>query len=107
MCRRERPLSLGVALDFMSYVTSKVCVRAARGRLLRRGLSAGGFARLAAYVLAGVTDSLALVRLGRAEVANDRGHLPDLLLVVSADDDLGLRFGGDRDAGRRLVLDGV
>src|SRR5712664_3431480 len=38
--------------------------RAARGRSLGRGLAAGGLARLAAHVLTGVTDSLALVRLG-------------------------------------------
>src|SRR5690606_14931838 len=54
-------------------------------------------------LLAGVADTLALVRLGRTERADIRGDLADLLDVRALDDDLGLRGRFDRDAFGRDV----
>src|SRR5690606_36904184 len=50
-------------------------------------------------MLAGVTDALALVRLGRTELADDRRDLAHRLLVGARDPDLGLLGGGEGDAG--------
>src|SRR5262249_47042564 len=80
---------------------------ARRTRALRRSaLSRRGFigelpslllAFLAEDVLVRIPDALALVRLGRPEVADLGRHLPDLLLVDAGDDDLGRPRRGDRD----------
>src|SRR5262249_5556634 len=53
---------------------------------------------LAEDVLAGILDALALVRLGLAEGPDLGGHVPDLLSVDAADDDLGRLRHHDRDA---------
>src|SRR5579859_6054838 len=60
---------------------------------------------LAADLLAGVADALALVGLGRADLADARGHLADQLLVDPADADLGLAGRGEADAVGRLDVD--
>src|SRR5437867_8850066 len=126
MCRRGRPLSLGVAADFIalsqslivsaasfaaslvaSLVASFVASFASSPERLGRRLSARGLARLPPHVLADVPDPFSLVRLGRPEIADDRRDLANQLLVVSADHDARLRLRGDRDPLRRVVLDRV
>src|SRR6185437_10654465 len=51
-------------------------------------------------LLVGVAHALALVGLGRTDVADLRGHLSDLLAVDALDDDLGLARGLDGDSFR-------
>src|SRR6185437_3355332 len=51
-------------------------------------------------LLVGVAHALALVGLRRTDVADLRGHLPDLLAIDALDDDLGLARGLDGDAFR-------
>src|SRR5690242_18366354 len=58
-------------------------------------------------VLTGVTNALALVRLGLTIATDLGGHLADLLLVRALDQDLRLRRGLDRDALGRRVDDRV
>src|SRR5258707_12767052 len=60
---------------------------------------------LPADVLALVADALALVRLGRAHLADLGGDLSDLLLVDALDDDLVRRGDLERDAERRFLDD--
>src|ERR1700730_316952 len=60
---------------------------------------------LAAHVLAVVADALALVRLGRAALADLRGCLSHLLLVHALDDDLGVRGDLEGDPLGRLDHD--
>src|SRR6185312_7519808 len=48
-------------------------------------------------LLVGVTYALALVGLRRADIADLRGHLADLLPIDALDDDLGLARGFDGD----------
>src|SRR3954464_12968017 len=62
---------------------------------------------LAAHVLALVADPLALVRLGRAHLANLGGGLPDLLLVDALDDDLRVGRNLERDSLTRFHYDRV
>src|SRR6266545_2080250 len=62
---------------------------------------------LAADVLALVTDALALVRLGRAHLANLGRDLADLLLVDALDDDLRGYGHLEADALRRVDDDGM
>src|SRR5688500_3454951 len=57
---------------------------------------------LAADVLAGVADTLALVRLRLADLADVRGDLADLLLVDAAHDEAGRGLDLERDALGRL-----
>src|SRR5436305_5950489 len=64
-----------------------------RRRRASRTVRLGTLAHLPAHVLALVADALALVRLGRANLANLRGGLADDLLVGALDDDL--RRNGD------------
>src|SRR5262245_5988414 len=88
---------------------------ARRTRPLRRSaLSRRGFidelpslllAFLAEDVFAGVPDALALVWLGRPEVANLGRHLADLLLVDAGHHDLGRPRCRDRDAFRDRIDD--
>src|SRR5205823_4350527 len=65
------------------------------------------FTDLPADVLALVADALALVRLGRAHLANLRGDLADLLLRDPLDDDLGWHRHLERNALRGLDHDRV
>src|SRR5215470_1445244 len=88
---------------------------ARRTRALRRSaLSRRGFivplpslllAFLAEDVLAGVSDALALVGLGRPIAANLRRHLTDLLLVDAGHHDLGGLRRRDRDPLRDRIVD--
>src|SRR5450759_5264541 len=55
---------------------------------------------LAADLLAGVPNTLALVRLGLADLADVRSDLAHLLLVDATDRELGRALHGDRDACR-------
>src|SRR5919204_3709192 len=71
----------------------------APGRRGRAGCRSCALAHLARDVLALVADPLALVGLGRALLADDRGDLADLLLGVPLDD----HARGDR----HLELDAV
>src|SRR5262249_46723004 len=57
---------------------------------------------LAVHVLIGVADPLALVRLGRAALAQVGGDLPDELLIGPLDHDAGRLGHFERDAFRRL-----
>src|SRR4051794_23953800 len=83
-----------------------VDLSALRTRLRRssRGLSFEAItdllllALLAEDALVCIFDTLALVRLGTAELADFGGHLADLLLVDPAHDDLGRLGRLDRDA---------
>src|SRR5205807_9155822 len=67
----------------------------------------GTLADLPADVLALVADALALVRLGRAHLADLGGRLPDHLLVRALDEDLRRRRHLEGDALARLDRDGV
>src|SRR5215510_876171 len=88
---------------------------ARRTRALRRSaLSRRGFivelpslllAFLAEDVFAGVSDALALVGLGRAEIANFGRHLADPLLVDTGHHDLGRLRRRDRDSLRDRIDD--
>src|SRR3954470_17364572 len=62
---------------------------------------------LAADVLAGVPDALALVRLGLAELADVGGDLADQLLVDALDAEAGLVLDRERDAVGRVEDDRV
>src|SRR5579864_6770147 len=64
--------------------------------------SLAGFSELAPDPLALVANAFALVRLRRSNVANLGRHLPDALLVRSADRNLVGSFDGDADPLRRL-----
>ena len=55
---------------------------------------------LAADLLAGVPNTLALVRLGLADLADVRSDLANLLLVDATDRELGRALHGERDACR-------
>jgi hypothetical protein len=72
--------------------------------LLLTGLS--GLTEFLAHDFAFVANAFALVGLGRAQVANLRGDLPDALLVDSLDVDLGRALERERDAVRSFVRDG-
>ena len=61
---------------------------AALARFARRERAHAPLPDLPADVLALVADALALVRLGRAHLADLGGDLADLLLVDALDDDL-------------------
>src|SRR5438270_13537071 len=83
-----------------------------RTRLWRRSrpsltVKLGTLAHLPAHVLALVADALALVRLGRANLADLGRGLADHLLVGSLDDDLCRHGHLERDAGARLDRHGV
>src|SRR5207244_3473762 len=67
----------------------------------------GTLADLPADVLALVADALALVRLGRAHLADLGGRLPDHLLVRALDEDLRRRRHLEGDALARLDRDSV
>src|SRR6266571_470068 len=62
---------------------------------------------LAEDVFARVFDALALVGLGRPEIADLGRHLAHLLLVDAGDHDLGRARRGDLDAVRDRVADVV
>src|SRR4051794_13498463 len=62
---------------------------------------------LAQHALAGVTDALALVGLGLADLADVGGDLADRLLVDALHDDAGRRRHLERDAVGRLDRDRV
>src|SRR4051812_23632888 len=62
---------------------------------------------LPGHVLVRVPDALALVRLGRAHLADPRGDLADDLLGVALHDDLGRDGNLELDALRRLDRDRV
>src|SRR5262249_2409006 len=72
---------------------------------LHRPLPSLLLAFLAEDVFARIFDALALVGLGRPEVADFRGDLPDLLLVDTGDDDLGRFRRRDRDPVRDRIDD--
>src|SRR5215472_15110378 len=78
--------------------------RTRRWRRSRASLTVrlGTLANLSADVLALVADALALVRLGRANLADLGGRLTHHLLVRPLDDDLGRRGHLEADAGARL-----
>src|SRR5690606_28013335 len=65
---------------------------AVAGRRLSRSSSLTCLPRLAADVLSGVANALALVRLGGTDLAHVGSHLADQLLVDAGHRDLG-RFG--------------
>src|SRR4051812_30686154 len=77
--------------------------RTRRCRRFRASRTLGTLAHLPAHVLALVADALALVRLGRAHLANLGRGLADLLLVGALDDDLCRR--GDFELDTRARLD--
>src|SRR2546423_1336669 len=87
----------------------RTLARTRRCRRRRASLTVrlGTLADLSADVLALVADSLALVRLGRAHLANLGGRLADDLFVGSLDNDLRRRRDLEGDAGARLDHDGV
>src|SRR5690348_16209876 len=67
----------------------------------------GTFPDLSAHVLAFVADAFALVRLGRADLADLSGRLADHLLVRALDEDLRRRCHLEADPGARLDRDGM
>src|SRR3954447_12793403 len=75
------------------------------GLLLAADLA--GLAGLAADLLAGVANALALVGLGLARRPDPRGDLPDELLVDADDREAGRVLDLEADAGRRIDLDRV
>src|SRR5690348_12788382 len=83
--------------------------RTRRWRRSRASLTAtlGTLADLSPHVLAFVADALALVRLGRAHLADLGGRLADHLLVRSPDEDLRRSRHLEGDALARLDGDGV
>src|SRR5262249_14818801 len=83
--------------------------RTRRWRRRRASLTVrlGTLADLPAHVLALVADALALVRLGRAHLADLRGRLGVPLPVRSLYGDLRRSRHLERDAGARLDRDGV
>src|SRR5215475_4963806 len=83
--------------------------RTRRWRRRRASLTArlGTLPDLSPHVLALIADALALVRLGRANLADLGGGLADHLLVGSLDDHLGRRRHLEADAGARLHRDGM
>src|ERR1700753_3918787 len=82
----------------------RTLARTRRWRRRRASLTVrlGTLAELSADVLALVADALALVRLGRAHLADLGGRLADHLLVGSLDEDLGRGGHLEGDAGARL-----
>src|SRR5690349_14360496 len=83
--------------------------RTRRWRRRRASLTVrlGTLTDLSPHVLPFVADALALVGLGRANLADLGGRLADHLLVRSLDDDLGRRRHFERDAGAWLDRDRV
>src|SRR5881296_3923513 len=86
--------------------------RAARGKrdffmgaCLVGGLA--GLPGLAAHVFASVANAFALVRLGRADLANVGRDLPDLLPVDALDRDPGGTFDLELNAGGRRHVYGM
>src|SRR5665213_528433 len=82
----------------------RVRTRRARCWVVTRAESAMALLLLAFLApdhLAGVAHALALVGLGRANLADARGGLTDQLLVDAADLDLDRAGDGEADAGRR------
>ena len=80
---------------------SRMCARVLTARRRRRSFLRRNhffFALFEGDLLVGVAHALALVGLRRTDVADLRGHLPDLLAVDALDQDLGLARGLDRDA---------
>src|SRR5687767_11731313 len=75
--------------------------------IVRPRSGAGRLAGLASDALAFVLDALALVRLGRALLADVRRHLADENLVDAGDEHLGRALGREGDALGRGELDGV
>src|SRR3954453_9025771 len=74
---------------------------------MRSPWSLTGLSDLAADVLAGVTDALALVGLGLAELADVGGHLADELLVDARDAEPGRAVHREGDAGGGVEDDRV
>src|SRR6478672_11101582 len=89
--------------------TPRTFARTRRWRRRRPSLTVrlGTLAHLSPHVLAFVTDALALVRLGRAHLADLGGRLADHLLVRPLDEDLRWRRHLEGDAGARLDRHGV
>src|SRR5262245_1707854 len=85
----------------------RTLARTRRWRRRRASLTVrlGTLAHLSADVLALVADPFALVRLGRAHLADLGGRLADDLLVGSLDDDVGRSRDLEGDAGARLDRD--
>src|SRR3954469_17987131 len=83
--------------------------RTRRWRRRRASLTVrlGTLAYLAPHVLTFVADALALVRLGRAHLADLGGRLADHLLVRPLDEDLRRRRHLEGDARARLDRHGV
>src|SRR6267142_4650874 len=97
LCRAAERLAVAVIL----WVLGLLC----GGLLLAAALA--GLAGLAPDLLAGVADTLALVRLGLARRADARGDLADELLVDAEHGELGRVLELEADAGRRVDLDRV
>src|SRR6185503_4702772 len=96
-CRAAERLAVAV----MRSVLDVLC----GGLLLAADLA--GFAGLAADLLTGVADALALVRLGLARGADARGDLADELLVDAEHREMRRVLDLEADAGRRVDLDRV
>ena len=106
MCRRraghDQARTLGGAVDLLAAADLAALPRRGLGRSVLRGLSGiailTSLSDLAADLLAGVPDALALVGLGLAELADVRCHLADGLLVDALDREPGRALDGERDA---------
>src|SRR5512141_2047822 len=103
--RRIRSWRLTRAAPRLAIVVIGRWSSAARGLLLAADLA--GLAGLAADLLAGVANALALVRLGLAARPDARRDLADQLLVDADDGQLGRVLDLEADAGRRIDLDGM
>src|SRR5512138_625542 len=103
--RRIRSWRLVRAAPRLAMVVIGRWSSAAPSLLLAADLA--GLAGLAADLLAGIANALALVRLGLAGRADFRGHLADELLVDADDRQLRRVLQLEADPRRRLDLDGM
>src|SRR6478609_3963252 len=100
----DQARTLGGAVDLLTTadLTTQTRLRARSGVLVVRKRDRHGsltsLSDLAADLLAGVTNTLALVGLGLAQLADVRGNLADELLVDPLHTELGGRLDGEGDA---------
>src|SRR5689334_4755456 len=98
----------GRSAEPVTFARTRRCLRRrACCLVLIAMVSLGSLSDLADDVLAGVANALALVRLGRAPLADLGGDLADLLLARAADDDLRRLRHLERDPLGRLHRDGM
>src|SRR5438045_7441467 len=102
VCKRIRSWRLWRAALRLATATGISC-----SLVLLLAADLAGLAGLAADLLAGVANALALVRLGLAGRADPGGDLADELLVDAEDGQPGRVLDLEADPGRRIDLNGV